>query len=81
VDKVKSVTDNDQRKLICQFGLLQEVLHPLGIIAIALSADSLHLLDLSSLASCLNILEVNLRVLGEVDNGTKEVEQTLEGFE
>ena len=28
VDKVVSVADNDQRQLVRQFGLLQEVLHP-----------------------------------------------------
>ena len=55
---------------------LEEVLHTLRIVAVTLSADSLHLFDLARLAGSLDIFEVNLGVLAEVHNGTQEVEQT-----
>lgn len=55
---------------------LQEVLHAFGVVAVALPADPLHLLDLAGLAGCLDVLEVHLGVLAEVHDGTQEVEQT-----
>lgn len=55
---------------------LEEVLHTLRVVAVTLSADSFHLFDLPCLAGSLNVLEVNLWVLAEVDNGTQEVEQS-----
>lgn len=39
--------------------------------------DTTHLFDLSSLARCLDVLEMDFRFLGEVNNGAKEVEETL----
>lgn len=55
---------------------LQEILHPLRIIAVALPTDPFHLLDLASLASRLDVLKMNFWILAEVHNGAQEVEQT-----
>lgn len=43
MNKVKSVTHNDERQLVSQFGLLQEVLHTLRVVTVGLAAYSLHL--------------------------------------
>lgn len=63
MDEVVAVTHDDQRQLVGQLGLLQEVLDPLGGVAVGLPADALHLLDLPGLAGSLDVLEVNLRIL------------------
>lgn len=54
---------------------LEEVLHPLGVVAVALPADSLHFLDLTRFARRLDVLEVNIGLLAEIDDGAEEVEQ------
>lgn len=51
---------------------LEKVLDPLRVVAVALSTDSLHLLDLACLAGCLNVLEVDVCVLAEVDHSSQE---------
>ena len=53
VHQVKAVTDNDEGQLIGELGFLQEVLHPLGIIAAALPTDPLYFLHLTCLAGSL----------------------------
>ena len=75
------VSVDDQRKLIRQLGLLQEVLDPLRSVAVGLAADPFDLLDLTGLAGRLDVLEIDLGVLGEVDDAAKEVEETLEALE
>lgn len=55
---------------------LQEILDTLRIVAVALSANPLHLLDLARLAGSLDVFKVNFGVLTEVHNGAQEVEQT-----
>jgi len=55
---------------------LQKVLDPFWVIAVTFTADSFHFLYLTSLASCLDILEVNIWILAEVNNGTQEIEQS-----
>lgn len=55
---------------------LEEVLDPLRVVAVALTTDPLHLLDLACLAGSLDILEVNLWVLAKVHDRSQEVEQT-----
>lgn len=57
---------------------LEEVLDALWVIAVALSADPLHLFDLARLAGSLDVFEVNLGVLTEVHDRAQEVEQTWE---
>ena len=63
MNKVVSIAHNNQRQLIGQLGLLQEVLDALRGITVALPADTLHLLYLSSLAGSLDILEMDLGIL------------------
>lgn len=55
---------------------LQEVLHTFGVIAVTLTADSLHFFNLTRLAGGLDVFEVDLWILAEVHNRTQEVEQT-----
>lgn len=55
---------------------LQKVFHSLWIIAVAFSADSLHLFDLACLAGSLYVLEVYFTILAKVYNGAQEVEET-----
>lgn len=50
MDKVKAIADDDERELIGELGLLEEVLDTLRIVAVALPANTLHLLDLTGLA-------------------------------
>lgn len=59
-----------------QMSYLEEVLHTLRIVTVALSADSLHFFDLTSFTGSLDVFEVNLWILAEVHNGAQEVEQT-----
>ena len=63
VNKVVSIAHNNQRQLIGQLGLLQEVLDALRGITVALPADTLHLLNLSGLAGSLDILKMDLGIL------------------
>lgn len=56
--KVKSVTDYDQWQLVSQFGLLQEVLHTFGVVAVTFTTDPLDFLNLSSFTGGLDVLEV-----------------------
>lgn len=74
MNKVKSVTDNNQGQLIGQFGLLQEVLDTLWVIAVALTTNSLHFLDLSCFTGSLDVLEMYIWILTEVNNRSQEVE-------
>lgn len=74
MNKVKSVTDNNQGQLIGQFGLLQEVLDTLWVIAVALTTNSLHFLDLSRFTGSLDVLEMYIWILTEVNNRSQEVE-------
>lgn len=55
---------------------LEEILDALWVVAVALSADSLHLFDLARLAGSLYVFKVNFRLLTEVHNRAQEVEQT-----
>ena len=47
MDHVVSVADDDQRQLVVEFGLFEEVLHPFRIVAVRLATDSLHFFDLA----------------------------------
>lgn len=55
---------------------LEKVLDTFRVVAVALSANPLDLLDLACLASSLDVLEVNFRILAKVHNGAQEVKQT-----
>lgn len=58
---------------------LEEVLNPLGVVAVALSADSLHLFDLTRFTGCLDVLEVDIGLLAEIHNRPQEVKQAFDG--
>ena len=49
VHVVEAVTHNDEGQLVGELSLLQEVLHSLGVVAVALPADPLYFFDLSGL--------------------------------
>lgn len=67
--EVEAVAHDDERQLVGQLGLLQEVLHALGVVAVRLAADALHLLDLTGLARRLeetkHFIQRNRTFLGE----------------
>ena len=65
--------------MIGKLGLLEEVLDLLWVVVVTLPADTLNLADLASASCCLNVLEVNLRILADVDDGTKVVIKTYDG--
>lgn len=76
VDEVEAVADDDEGKLIGEFGLLEEVLDFLRVVMVALSADALDLPDLPSASGSLNVLEVHLGILADVHNRSKVVVET-----
>lgn len=59
---------------------LKEVLHALSIVAVGFTTDSFNFFDLSRLAGSLNVLEVDFRILAEIDDRAQEVEQTFEAL-
>ena len=76
VDKIEAVADDDERELVCEFRLLEEVLDLLGIVVVRLATDTLDFADLASTCRCLDVLEVHFRVLTEVNNGAKVIVQS-----
>ena len=52
-------------------------LYLISVVAITLAANAFHFFDLTGLAAGLDVFEVNVSILTEVDNGSKEVVQTL----
>ena len=76
VHEVESIADDNQRELIGQFGFLEEVLHSLGIVAVRFAANTFDFFDLTRLACGLDVFEVNIRLLTEVDDRAKKVEET-----
>jgi hypothetical protein len=78
VYEVEAVANDYEGNLIGKFGLLQEVLDLLGIIVIGLPADSLNLTNLTRPCSSLDVLEVNLRVIAQVNDRTKVIIESLQ---
>lgn len=74
--KVEPITDNDKRKLVLKFGLLEEVLDLLRIVVVALSANAFDLPDLVRAGGRLDVLEVDFGVLAKVDNGSEIIVKT-----
>jgi len=68
VDKVETITDNDEWELIGELGLLEEVLDLLQIIEVTFSANVFALTNLAGASGSLDVFKVNLRILTEVDN-------------
>ena len=77
MNEVEPVADNDERKLIRELRLLEEVLDFLRIVEIALSANALDFPDLPCAGCGLDILEMHLWVLAEVDNRAEVVVETF----
>lgn len=73
MNKVKSIADDDQGKLVRKLLLLQKVFHAFRLVAAALAANALNFFDLVSFAGSLNVFEVNLGVLAEVDDRPQEI--------
>jgi hypothetical protein len=76
VHKVEPVADDDEGQLVRELGLLEKVLDFLRIVEVALPADTLDLPNLTGASRGLNVLEVDLRVLAEVDDRAKVVIET-----
>lgn len=73
--EVEAVADNDERELVRELSLLEEVLDLLRVVEVALATDTLDLADLASASGSLDIFEVDLLILAEVDNGAEVVVQ------
>ncbi|PNY29194.1 Uncharacterized protein TCAP_00893 [Tolypocladium capitatum] len=71
------VQDQVVDKLLGQLRLLEKVLDLFGVVAVAVSANALHLVKLVRLGRSLDVLEVHVRVLGKVDDAAEVVEETL----
>ena len=74
--KVEPIADDDERKLVLEFSLLEEILDFLRVVVIALSADALDLSNLVGTGGSLDVLEMDLGVLTKVDDGPKVVVET-----
>ena len=78
VHEVEPIADNDEGKLVLEFGLFEEILDFLRVVIVALSANTLDLTDLISARGCLDVLEVDFGVLAEIDDRTEIVIETCE---
>jgi hypothetical protein len=76
VHEVEPIADNDKGKLVLKFGLLEEVLDLLRIVVVALSTNTFDLSDLVRAGGCLDILEVDFRVLAKVDDRSEIIVET-----
>jgi len=81
MDKIKSITHNNEWQLISQLCFFKKVLDSLWIVTVAFTTNSFNFFDLPCLASCFNVLEVNFWFLTEVYNGAKEVEKAFKALE
>ena len=76
VHEIESIANDDERKLVLKFCLLEEVLDFLWVVVVALPANTFDLSDLVRAGSRLDVLEVDLGVLAKVDDGTEVVVET-----
>ena len=74
--KVEPIADDDERELVLEFGLLEEVLDFLRVVVVALSADALDLSDLVCASGRLDVFEVDFGVLTKVNDRTEVVVET-----
>ena len=74
--EVEPIADDDKRKLVLEFGLLEEILDFLWVVVVALSAYTLDLSNLVSTCGSLDVLEVNFGILAKVDDRSKVVVET-----
>lgn len=66
--EIETVADDNERQLVCELSLFEEVLDLLGIVIVALATDALDFANLTGTGSSLDVLEVNLGVGAEVDD-------------
>lgn len=59
-----------------QESYLEKILHSFRVIAVTFTADPFHLFNLTRLAGCLDIFEVDIWILAEVHNRTQEIKQS-----
>ena len=76
--KVEPIADNDERKLVLEFCLLEEILDFLRIVVVALSTNAFDLPNLIGAGGSLDVLEVDFGILAKVDDRSKVVVETLE---
>ena len=74
--KVEPIADNDKRKLVLKFGLLEEVLDFLRVVVVALAANTFDLSDLVGAGGRLDVLEVDFGVLAKVDDRSEIIIET-----
>ena len=78
--EVEPVAHDDERKLVLELDLLEEVPGLLRVIVIRLAADALYLTDLTRARRSLDVLEVDFRVRTEVDDRAEVVIKTFEAL-
>jgi len=76
VNKVEPIADDNKRKLVLEFSLLEEVLDLLRVVVVALSANTFDFSNLVGACGCLNILEVDFGVLAKVDDRSEIIVET-----
>src|ERR1700690_2955263 len=85
VHKVESIANDDERKLVRKFCLLEEIFL-LWIVVVTFTTDPFDFLDsfttdpfafldLTRTSSGLNVLEMKLRIFAEVDNRSEAVRE------
>jgi len=75
VHEVESIANDDERKLVRKFCLLEEIFVLLWIVVVTFTTDPFDFLDLTRTSSGLNVLEMNLRIFAEVDNRSEAVRE------
>ena len=68
MNKVEPIADNDEGKLVREFRLFKEVLDFLRVIQVTLSTNAFDFPNLTSASGGLDILEMDFRILAEVDD-------------
>ena len=81
VNKVETIANDNERKLVRQFRLLEEILDLLGIVVVALPTDAFDFRELATATGCLNVFEVDILILAEIDNAAEVVIQSFETLE
>jgi hypothetical protein len=76
MNEVEPVTNDDKRKLVREFSLLEEILDFFWVIEIALTTNALDFSNLTSASGGLGILEMDLWIFAQVDDRTKVVIET-----
>jgi hypothetical protein len=76
MNEIEPVADDDERKLVRELRLLEEILDFLGVIKVALPANALDFSNLTCPSGGLNIFEMDLWILAQVDDRTEVVIET-----